>query len=112
MNLNLFLQYILPKHILSRLIGKIANCRIPFVKNLFIKLFCKFYHIDLSDALEPNYLNYPTFNDFFTRKLKSEARPISGDPKTIISPVDGKIWQIGKISSNQLINAKIGRAHV
>lgn len=106
MYLNIFLQYLLPKHILSRLVAKIANCRLPLIKNFIINLYCKFYPIDMTDAIESNPLNYPTFNDFFTRPLKPDARPIAADPKTIISPVDGKIWQIGKTENNLLINAK------
>lgn len=106
MSLNLILQYVIPHHILSRLVAKIANCHIGFIKNFIIHNYCKFYHIDLKDALEENYLNYPTFNAFFTRYLKPQARPIADDPQTIISPVDGKIWQIGKFDNKRLINAK------
>ena len=106
MSCNLFLQYLLPKHILSRLVAKIANCRIRLVKNFFIRQYCKFYRIDMSDALESNFLNYPTFNDFFTRALKPNARPITDDLNKITSPVDGKIWQIGRVHDNQLIYAK------
>ena len=86
MSLNLVLQYLLPKHILSRLVAKIANCRISLIKNFIISQYCKFYNIDMSDAFESNPLNYSTFNDFFTRALKPNARPITDDPKAIISP--------------------------
>jgi len=105
MSFNLFLQYLLPKAILSRLMAKIANCRVPLVKNFIIKQYCRFYRIDLSEALESSYSNYITFNDFFTRALKTDSRPIVNDKGTIISPVDGKIWQIGEVSTNR-INAK------
>lgn len=106
MNLNLLLQYLLPQHSLSRLVANIANCRTPLIKNLIIKQYRKFYRIDMADMLEPNPVNYPTFNDFFTRALKPGARPITNDKKTIISPVDGKIEQIGQANINQLISAK------
>lgn len=104
--MKLFLQYLLPHQILAQLAAKIANCRFALIKNFIIKQFCKYYQVDLNEALETNYLNYPTFNDFFTRALKSEARPISDDPQTIISPVDGAIGQFGKISNSLLISAK------
>ena len=106
MNINLILQYLLPKHILSRLVAKIANCRTPFIKNFIILWYCKFYQLDLAEAVETNYLNYPTFNDFFVRALKPDTRPMPEDPKAIASPVDGKIWQMGKINKTTLINAK------
>jgi len=104
--LKLLLQYLLPHRILAQLAAKIANCRFSLIKNFIIKQFCKYYQVDLSEALETNYLNYPTFNDFFTRALKAGARPISEDPQTIISPADGVIGQFGKISNKLLINAK------
>ncbi|EKE01167.1 MAG: hypothetical protein ACD_21C00201G0005 [uncultured bacterium] len=106
MFLNLLLQYLLPQHILSRLIAKIANCRIRLIKNLFISQYCKFYRIDMTDMLEPNPLNYQTFNDFFSRALKPGARPVTDDKNVIISPVDGRVLQIGKVSANLLIGAK------
>lgn len=106
MTLNLLLQHLLPQRILSRLVANIANCQIRFIKNFLINRYHKFYHIDMTDALEPNPVNYPTFNEFFTRKLKPSARPIISNKKTIVSPVDGKIWQIGQIDDNLLISAK------
>jgi len=106
MILTLLLQHLLPQHILSRLVAKIANCRVRSIKNFVISQYCKFYNIDMTDMSEPDPINYSTFNDFFTRALKSGARPITNDEKVIISPVDGKIWQIGKINDNLLINAK------
>ncbi len=38
---------------------------------------------------------FKTFNDFFTRKLKPEARPIDTLSNVVVSPADGKIlvWQ-------------------
>ncbi len=105
MSFNLLLQYLLPQHILSRLVAKIANCRSFFIKKFIIKQYSKFYHIDMTEALEPNLDNYPTFNDFFTRALKPDARPIAADNQTIISPVDGKIWQIGAVNT-KMITAK------
>ncbi|CAL7963487.1 Phosphatidylserine decarboxylase proenzyme [Gammaproteobacteria bacterium] len=106
MSLNLLLQYLLPQHILSRLVANIANCRTPLIKNFIIRQYCKFYRIDMVDMLEPNPINYPTFNEFFIRALKPGARPITNDQKTIISPVDGRIGQIGQINANLLIGAK------
>jgi phosphatidylserine decarboxylase len=78
----------------------------PLIKNFIIKQYCKFYSIDMADMLEPNPINYPTFNEFFIRTLKPGARPITNDQKTITSPVDGKIGQIGQINANLLISAK------
>lgn len=99
MSFTLLLQYLIPKGILSRLAAKIANCRCAWIKNFIIKKYCAFYHIDMSEALEPNCLNYLTFNDFFTRALREDARFIDYRPQAIIAPVDGKIWQIGEVDA-------------
>ena len=100
------LQYLLPQHILSRLGAKVATCRIRLIKNLVIYLYCKFYRISMTEALETNPFNYSTFNDFFTRALQPAARPIAIGEQTIMAPVDGKVWQIGKINVNCFVNAK------
>jgi phosphatidylserine decarboxylase len=34
---------------------------------------------------------FVSFNDFFTRKLKSGSRPVHGDPKAFISPADSRL---------------------
>lgn len=109
MNLNLLLQYILPHHLLSRFIALFANCQIGWLKNLIIIAYCKFYHIDaacMAEMLEANPLKYPTFNEFFIRALKPGARLINQDKRKIMSPVDGKIWQIGRVDDQLLIQAK------
>lgn len=100
------LQYLLPQHILSRLGAKVANCRIRLIKNLVIYLCCRFYRITMTDALETNPFNYSTFNDFFTRALQPAARPIAGGEQTVVAPVDGRVWQIGKLNANYFVSAK------
>ena len=41
---------ILPKHSLSRLIGRFCKSEIVFVKNFLISTFCLFYKVDFSEA--------------------------------------------------------------
>ena len=45
----------------------------PF-KNALIKLFIKAFHVDMSIAEKENPHDYKSFNAFFTRKLKKDAR--------------------------------------
>ncbi|WP_119329105.1 archaetidylserine decarboxylase [Cysteiniphilum halobium] len=104
--LFLILQKILPQACLSRLAGKLANCENAMIKNKLINLAIRRFNIDLSDALIENPTSYASFNDFFTRKLKPEARPIDPNDNSIISPADGKITQAGKITQGKLIQAK------
>lgn len=97
------LQYPLPHHALSRLTGKFAQCDNPWVKNTLIKAFIKRFNVDMSQALEPDPTAYATFNDFFTRALKADARPL-GDG--ILSPADGTLSQYGRLQAGQLVQAK------
>lgn len=106
MQLRSLAQYLIPQHILSRFFGKIANLRIVWLKNFLIKEFIKVYKIDLESAKDPDPTHYVSFNDFFTRELKKEARPIANLTNAVISPVDGKIVEIGTITDNKLIYAK------
>lgn len=100
------LQYILPQHLLSRIIGKVAQSKNKKLKNYLIKLFIKQYDVKLEEALDNNIDNYQTFNSFFIRKLKIDARPIALHKEAIISPADGAISQFGKIKQSELIQAK------
>ncbi len=64
----------------------------------------------MSLAKQPDATAYKTFNDFFTRELRPDVRPINQDNNTIICPVDGSISQIGKIESGEIFQAK-GRTY-
>jgi phosphatidylserine decarboxylase len=104
--LLVFSQYLIPKHLLSRLVGWLANCRWSWLKNLMINWFIKHYKVDMSIAEKPQVEDYATFNEFFIRKLKAGVRPIAAEPDAIISPVDGVLSQWGEISQGKLIQAK------
>nr|WP_284046907.1 archaetidylserine decarboxylase [Halomonas llamarensis] len=97
------MQYPLPHHGLSRLVGKFAECDTPWLKNALIKTFIQRFNVDMSQALEPDSAAYTTFNDFFTRALKANARPIH---EGIISPADGTLSQYGRLQAGQLVQAK------
>jgi phosphatidylserine decarboxylase len=106
MKFRVSIQYFLPHRILSHLIARLAKCRCTWFKNLIINWFIKYYQVDMSDAVENDPYQYESFNDFFTRALKPEARPIAKDLNKIICPVDGYVSQIGIIENDQLIQAK------
>ena len=60
----------------------------------------------MQDALNPNLDSFPTFNAFFTRALKSEARPIAQATGAIACPADGRISAMGKIADARVFQAK------
>ena len=62
--------------------------------------FIEDFDIDMSVAKEQEYKN---FNDFFTRKLKKDARPIDTSTNVVVSPADGKILAYPDISNSDFI---------
>lgn len=101
-----YLQYLLPKQLITIMVGWLANTTNTTIKNLFITLFIKKYRVDMSAAEQEDPTAYPTFNAFFTRRLKPHLRPIANDSKTIISPADGCLAQFGEMNKNLLLQAK------
>ncbi|MBL4850814.1 MAG: phosphatidylserine decarboxylase [Gammaproteobacteria bacterium] len=99
-------QYLIPHHALSRLIYWLMRRRWPFFKNAFIAWFVKQYQVDMSQAKNPDIESYPDFNHFFTRELRADARPIAKAPGAIVSPVDGRISEVGLINDDTIIQAK------
>lgn len=69
----------------SRFAGAILDSRIT---TPFIMPFVKANQIDLSEY-KPKF--YSSYNDFFSREIKPEVRPIDADVRTLITPADGKL---------------------
>ena len=104
--LKVLLQYLIPQHGISLLMGKVAESKNTAIKNAFAKWFIKKYGIDMSIAERENPEDYETFNDFFTRSLKSDVRPIADGDNVIVNPADGKVSQLGPIDNDFIFQAK------
>ncbi|TBX20954.1 phosphatidylserine decarboxylase [Bowmanella sp. JS7-9] len=105
-DLKVKLQYILPKHLLSRLVGKLAAARAGWLTTALIKLFIKQYKVNMSEAKLSRAEDFKTFNDFFTRELKEGVRPIEQADDVLVYPVDGAISQLGDIEQGRIFQAK------
>lgn len=99
-------QYAAPHHLVSRLMGLASDCRTPAVKNWMISRFVRRYGVDMTEALVEDPLAYDTFNQFFTRALKPDARPLDAEPHSILCPADGAISQLGRIEHGRIFQAK------
>ena len=99
-------QRVLPKHALSRIIGTIADSKRPWLKNLLIKRAISAFGINMQEAASDNLEDYESFNAFFTRALKDDARVVDGDPKSVCCPADGVISQAGIIDKTRILQAK------
>jgi phosphatidylserine decarboxylase len=97
-------QYLLPKKALTVFAGWVAGAKGGAFSTALIRWFVKRYQVNMTEAAEPNIGAYASFNDFFTRALKSGARPQAA--ADYVSPVDGAISQFGPIAGDQIFQAK------
>ena len=97
-------QYLLPKQALTALAGVIARAQGGAATTSLIRWFVGRYGVNMAEAANPDINGYPTFNDFFTRALREDARPLA--TADFICPVDGAISQLGAIQADQIFQAK------
>ncbi|HEX5539624.1 MAG TPA: archaetidylserine decarboxylase [Methylophilaceae bacterium] len=97
-------QYLLPKHAITVLAGKFASARAGGLTTWVINRFVKHYGVNMQEALEPDTGKYQSFNDFFTRALREDARPLT--PCDFLCPIDGAVSQFGDIDADQIFQAK------
>ncbi|RLW56482.1 MAG: phosphatidylserine decarboxylase [gamma proteobacterium symbiont of Stewartia floridana] len=100
------LQYLLPHHFLSALMHKLTRIELKPVKDMIIRSIIDWYNVNMLEAMESDPTRYRSFNDFFTRALRPDARPVTQQPHEIASPADGTLSQAGDIESGYLFQAK------
>src|SRR5512139_294312 len=98
------LQYVLPKQALTILAGKLASARAGKLTTGVIRWFVGRYQVNMNEAANPDIASYPSFNEFFTRPLRSGTRPQAA--ADFLCPVDGAISQFGPIERDQIFQAK------
>ena len=98
------LQYLLPKQAITALAGKLANLKGGSLTTAVITWFIRRYKVNMAEAANSDISSYATFNDFFTRPLKENVRPLAS--VEFICPVDGAISQFGNIKQDQIFQAK------
>lgn len=86
----------------SYIYGKIQSSKLSRYK---IAPFIKKFNVDLSEFETKK---YESFNDFFVRKLKKNARKLIVDPLIAIAPCDGRylVYQHVDVLQNFLIKGK------
>lgn len=99
-------QYVLPRHWLTAVVFHIARVRAKWGKDALIRGFIRLYDVNVDEVLRDVPDGFNTFNDFFIRELKPNARPIDPDPGVIVSPVDGTISIASSLASQRLVQAK------
>lgn len=102
--MKVLLQYCLPQHHLTGCIYKLTRIKQACFKNVLIRLFIRLFKVDMNSSTKQQPEDFQHFNEFFTRELKKETRPIA--KSQIISPVDGYLSQFTSIKKQTLIQAK------
>jgi len=101
---SVFPQYLMPKRAMTALAGQIANADGGRLTTFIIRRFVKHYDVNMEEAVNPDIQSYRTFNDFFTRALLAETRPIAD--ADYICPADGIVSQLGVVSGDEIFQAK------
>ena len=100
------IQYLLPHHLLSRLVHAFMRIRLAPVKNTQIALIGSMVGVEWAEAKIENISEFENFNAFFTRELANGMRPIDPDPLSFICPSDGRISECGRITNDRILQAK------
>ena len=97
---------VLPRAAISKALGSLCEAELPApLARAVVSTYCKAYRVAMHEA-DPEALPYRSFDAFFTRKLKDGLRPIDGDERTLVSPADGRLSEIGRIEPHGAIRVK------
>ncbi|MFZ1866782.1 MAG: archaetidylserine decarboxylase [Polyangiales bacterium] len=90
---------VLPRKRLSRALGRLASARAPRpMVDAAVAAFIRAYDVDLSEVEAPPN-GFRTFDEFFTRRLREGVRVVDPDPRALVSPADGRLEDLGEITS-------------
>jgi phosphatidylserine decarboxylase len=102
----LFLFIVIPKGFISRVFGYVARIHLPgFIIEFIIKYYCNFYKVNQNE-IDYSETGFRNFDNFFTRKLKTGTHKIDPKLDSVVSPVDARIDEFGKINRYSIIQAK------
>ncbi|HSG88997.1 MAG TPA: archaetidylserine decarboxylase [Pseudomonadales bacterium] len=102
----LLLQHLLPKVLLTRFGGFVAGLRIRALRRFVIRRFIAHYGVAMHEAANPDPDAYGSFNEFFTRRLREDARPMPATAAEIASPCDGTVSEAGPLDGTRVLQAK------
>lgn len=97
-----FLELLIKKKLFSKLYGSFCDSKRSLKK---VYSFIEDFDINMSHS-ERSISEFNSFNDFFTRELKEEARPIDRSIDSLVSPGDGRLLAFENINLNKLVQVK------
>ena len=99
-------QRLLPRHLLTALVYRIARIRSVKIKDFLIHQFIKGFDVATDEILHDVPDGFSTFNEFFIRELKPGARPVDTDAAAFVAPVDGTVSTAGLLHADSILQAK------
>lgn len=99
------LFHVFPHHVVSRLTFVLSRLPTSLAQPV-IRAYIRFFDVDMSDALKPDVKDYACFNDFFTRRLRPEARPVCAEEDAQASPCDATVLTFGRVEDGKLPQIK------
>ena len=102
-DLNFLLTNRLPRRWLTLFVGWLSRLEQPLLCRVCIGIWGLFTELDLSDA---DTRNFRSLRECFTRSLREGARRVDPDPAVIVSPCDGIVGAMGRVSEGTVLQAK------
>ncbi|MBP1919655.1 phosphatidylserine decarboxylase [Youngiibacter multivorans] len=96
------LEALVKRKMFSSLYGRLMD--LPASKKM-IPSFIKDNSLDINGSVK-DLKDFESFNDFFTRSLLPESRPIPNDSSALMSPVDGRLLAYENIDIDNLVQVK------
>ncbi|EDS76353.1 phosphatidylserine decarboxylase [Clostridium botulinum C str. Eklund] len=97
-----FLELMVKKKFFSKVYGKYCDSKHSSKK---VSKFINEFNINEKEFILKK-SDFKSFNDFFYRKLNTNARPIIYDENILISPADGRLFAYENIDIDNLIQVK------
>jgi phosphatidylserine decarboxylase len=97
---------VLPRKHISHMMGRLADLQGPSpLVQQSIRAFVRAYAVDMSEAIIPAD-GFASFDAFFTRELKANARVADPRADVIVSPADGRVEDFGAIAMDARFRVK------
>ncbi len=99
-------QHLIPKKLSSAIVYRATRSKRAWLRRPLTRWFARTYGVDLAECANPDLDSYATFNEFFTRELKADARLIATGHNVLVAPADGVLTEHGAIEGDRLYQAK------
>lgn len=90
---------VLPRARISRAVGQLADLRwSPLLGRAVVSVYSHMYDVSLDECEGRG--PWVSFDAFFTRKLREGARKVGHDPRSVLSPADGRIASLSRVGKD------------